>query len=220
MMLTLATVALAVFLSIGQSISSVAVPGLDRASEAWVVAHQQVVLSRLFVGITVLGGITAMRIVALAGAIYLWTRRRRVMAIGVLAIPFAANAFFDAMKSHYARPRPFGLGVPSDPSYAFPSGHATVSTAVCATLAFVLWRDGRIGARTAAVAAIAAPLIIGASRVYLDVHWLTDVFGGWCAGLFIASLAAMLYDLVTRRQAVGDARRARSTPPTSRTYTT
>ena len=44
-------------------------------------------------------------------------------------------------------------------------------------------------------------MLIGVSRVVLDVHWATDVLGGWVAGLGIAALAGLLYQLVRRVEA-------------------
>jgi undecaprenyl-diphosphatase len=122
------------------------------------------------------------------------------VAAGVLVAPVVAILLFNILKRIYARPRPVGLGgiVPS--SYSFPSGHATASTAICCTLAYVYWREGLIGRSTALMLAIAAPLLIGVSRVYLNVHWATDVIGGWCAGLLIAVLCTLLYDRNRRRR--------------------
>jgi undecaprenyl-diphosphatase len=47
-------------------------------------------------------------------------------------------------------------------------------------------------------AAVLIALIVGFSRMYLDVHWATDVVGGWSIGLLIAALAAALYEHMRR----------------------
>ena len=174
----------------------------DGAVQAWMLAHQVPLIGTIFLWVTYLGGIMAMRVLALAGAAYLWHRGHRWVAFVVLVVPIVANALFEGMKRVYARPRPAGLGGRVDSSYAFPSGHATVSAAVCCTLAYVLWREGLIGARVALAFATLVPLLVGVSRLYLNVHWATDVLGGWSIGLFIAALSAALYDHHRRRQAV------------------
>ncbi len=62
------------------------------------------------------------------------------------------------------------------------------------TLAYVLWRE-RMIARPAAAALAAVPtLLIGTSRVYLDIHWSTDVLGGWALGALVTALSAITYE--------------------------
>ena len=118
----------------------------------------------------------------------------------MLVVPVVAITLFSVVKRIYVRPRPLGLGGRVDSSYSFPSGHATASAAVCGTLAYVLWREGFIGRRTALAFAVLAPLLVGVSRLYLNVHWATDVLGGWSVGLFIAVLSAALYNHHRRRR--------------------
>jgi undecaprenyl-diphosphatase len=90
-------------------------------------------------------------------------------------------------------------GYAVDPTYAFPSGHATLAVAVCGTLAYVLWRERLLSGAAAIGAGIALPVVVGISRVYLDMHWATDVAGGWLAGLIVAAAAAAGYERTTTR---------------------
>jgi membrane-associated phospholipid phosphatase len=179
-----------------------ALTSFDAAVQSWVLAHQATWVEQIFRWITTLGGITGMRVLAGAGAAYLWSRGRRRVAAGVLLAAVVADILFHVVKPLVARPRPLGLGGLVDSSYAFPSGHATVSAAVCCTLAYVLWREGLVGGRPALMLAVIVPLLVGVSRLYLNVHWATDVLGGWFAGLLIAVLSALVYDRYGRRRAV------------------
>jgi undecaprenyl-diphosphatase len=172
----------------------------DGAVQRWMLAHQHPLIERTFFWITTLGGVNGMRVLALAGAAYLWYRGRRRAAAGVIAVPVVAVLLFNVLKGVYARPRPLGLRGQVDGSYSFPSGHATTSAAVCCALAYVLWREGFLGGRGALGLAIAVPLLVGFSRLYLNVHWATDVLGGWCAGLLVAVLSAALYNRQRRRR--------------------
>ena len=198
---TLGVLALLGFAKVGEDVFAHESTSFDGVIQAWMLAHQHPFADRVFTWITTVGGITGMCVLALAGAAYLVVRGHRRVAGRVLVAPVVAIALFSVIKRIYARPRPLGLSGIVDSSYSFPSGHSTASAAACCTLAYVLWREGFIGRGTAWLLAVVAPLLIGLSRLYLNVHWATDVLGGWCAGLLIAVLSAALYDRHRRRRA-------------------
>ena len=198
----LGTVALLGFAKVGEDVFAHESTSFDGTVQRWFLAHQQPVAHQLFTWITIVGGITGMEIVALLGAAFFWYHGRRQVGASVLVVPVVAISLFNIIKRIYARPRPLGLGGPVDSTYSFPSGHATASAAVCCTLAYVLWREKIIRGNAALIIAIVVPLLVGLSRLYLNVHWTTDVLGGWCAGVFVAVLGAMLYRRLGRRRAV------------------
>lgn len=208
------TAALLAFAKVGEDVFAHESTSFDGAIQAWMLSHQLPLFDTAFRWITRIGGIMGMCVLALIGAAYLWYRGHRRVAAGVLVVPAVAITFFSVVKRVYARPRPLGLGGRVDSSYSFPSGHATASAAVCCTLAYVLWREGFIGRRAALAFAVFAPLLVGASRLYLNVHWATDVLGGWSVGLFIAVLSAALYNHHRRRR-VTDRSTPMSVAPTS-----
>jgi undecaprenyl-diphosphatase len=187
------------FATIGADVVTHRSTRFDGAAQAWMLSHQNPRLHVAFLWITTIGGITGMRVLALVGAAYLWFHGHRRVAAGVLVLPIVSVMLFDSMKGFFARPRPGGS---VHDSFAFPSGHATTSAAVCCTLAYVLWREGFVGRWTALALAVLVPLLVGVSRLYLNVHWATDVLGGWSVGLLIAALSAMLYDHHRRRRAI------------------
>lgn len=191
--LVIGLIAVGIFTALGVLIRGGATLGIDTAIQALVLAYQYAWLDTLFRAITIVGGITAMWIYAVIGAGYLWLRIRHFMAAAVLLAPAVTIGLLDSVKDVYARPRPLGLGSGVDSSYSFPSAHATTSAAICCTLAFAFWREGLISARTAIALSILPPLLVGLSRVYLNVHWATDVLGGWSAGVFVAVLAGFLF---------------------------
>ena len=209
------TIALVGMAKVGEDVFAHESTSFDGAVQRWMLAHQYPFADRFFVLVTTIGGITGMCVLALLGAAYLWYRGRRRVAAGVLVAPVVAITLFNVVKRIYARPRPLGLGGRVDSSYSFPSGHATASAAVCCTLAYVLWREDLIKGRPALLLAIGLPLLIGGSRLYLNVHWATDVLGGWSAGLLIAVLSAALYDRYRRRRRANRNAPARIDLPTT-----
>ncbi|HZH18396.1 MAG TPA: phosphatase PAP2 family protein [Archangium sp.] len=119
------------------------------------------------------------------------------------AVPVALSALLGAAVAEGtekwlpSRPPPPGRNDPDEPS--FPSGHTLQPTAVSLTAAYVLSREGLVPPRVAAPVALAVPLVFGLIQLPGDRHWLSDVAGGWLAGLTIAATCAALYDVLARR---------------------
>lgn len=124
----------------------------------------------------------------------LWLlRARRTGAAAVLLSPLLASALVVGAKQMVHRARPIGAFPSGDPTFSFPSGHSTAAAAVLLSLAYVLTRERIIGAWSIALASVLM-LLVGFSRVYLDMHWATDVIGGWSVGIGIAAGSVVLYE--------------------------
>jgi undecaprenyl-diphosphatase len=143
--------------------------------------------------ITAFGSVTVVTLVSLAavGAALL-QRDWRLAALFVVAA--AGGAILNtSLKELYARPRPsLPLVVPAaNPS--FPSGHAMLSASVYLSLAVVLALRRTRRAVQVYVVSLAGLLtiLVGASRVYLGVHYPTDVLAGWLAGILWAVLCGL-----------------------------
>ena len=120
--------------------------------------------------------------------------RRPRLAIIVAATLIASTLFTDIVKDYIARPRPPGALLVPTTGFSFPSGHALNSAATYGLLALVIWRSGLPHALrlTAAVVGVTLPILVGLSRIALDVHYPSDVLGGWLAGVAFVALAATL----------------------------
>jgi membrane-associated phospholipid phosphatase len=151
--------------------------------------------------VTNLGTAVAYLLLTAVGGWY-WHRKRTV------ALPLAALAWMAVglllrveISRAIARPRPSpGLRLVAAGGFAFPSGHTATATVGFGLMALLLWRVSSSSRRKLFVAlAVFAVLAVGLSRVYLGVHWPTDVLGGWIFGIGWVTLGALIYRLASRR---------------------
>lgn len=193
-LVVITSLALIAFAAIAERVSVHAPTGLDVGVRAWVLGHQWGPAAALALAAAVVGAAPAMMVAGVLVALWLWRVRGRPIAAAALAAPLASDAAFVAVKAWVRRARPAGALQLDIRSYAFPSGHATVAAAVLASAAYILHRERLLGRPAALALGVAGPLVIGASRIYLDVHWTTDVLGGWALGAAIAALGVWLYE--------------------------
>lgn len=135
--------------------------------------------------ITSLGGTTVLTMMTVLVTIYLLLDRRRAIAIFVLASVLGGWALSAVLKTGVARPRPDIVPhLVEVHDLSFPSGHAMVSAVTYLTLAALISGTRRYRSTRIFIVAtgILLTLMIGMSRLYLGVHYPTDVLGGWCAG--------------------------------------
>ena len=142
-------------------------------------------LQRAAVDLTALGGHTVLVLLVLASAGVLALARRRADALWLMVATAGAMLLNHGLKAAFARARPDLVDhLVEVVSPSFPSGHALMSAAVYLTLAGLLGRRGVDAPvrRSLFWLAVALVLLIGISRVYLGVHWPSDVLGGWVLG--------------------------------------
>lgn len=154
--------------------------------------------------VTALGGYAVLTLLTLGVAGYLAFRRRWGTAALLLVAAIGGALVCDGLKGLFARPRPPAeLHLDMVSTESFPSSHAGASAAVYLTLAVVLARTSRRPVVRAYLIACAAALtgLVGVSRVYLGVHYPTDVLAGWAVGLTWALLCGLLARRLRRRQA-------------------
>ena len=196
-----APVALSMFAMLGGFVAHDGTTAFDTGVRLFVLAHQPPLLVTMFRWITTSGSVTPMVLYAVVIALLLALRGRVLVSAALLVAPVGAVVAYLGLKNVFARTRPSGIGNVIEGTYSFPSAHATTSAAVCCTLAYICWREGLLRWPAALALCSIAPALVGGSRVFLDVHWATDVLGGWLAGLGIAALAGLLYQLVRRIEA-------------------
>ncbi|WP_330352853.1 phosphatase PAP2 family protein [Streptomyces chartreusis] len=138
-----------------------------------------------------------MRILTFAVAIWLvWRRAARWTALWLLATCLLATLFQQFLKAAVDRPRPVWPDPVDSAHYAaYPSGHAMTATVVCGLLLWLLHRYGVRGTlwRTAVAVGVISVAGVGLTRIWLGVHWATDVVGGWLLGALVVALAVRVH---------------------------
>ncbi len=154
--------------------------------------------------VTALGGFTVVTLVTLVGVLAFLMHGRRRHALVLAGVVLLAEISSDLAKGFYARPRPDLVPHGSYVySASFPSGHSAISAATFLTLAVLIasLEPNRGTKAMVFILAVALVIAIGFSRVYLGVHWPSDVLAGWCLGGAWALGAWIVLRRITRRPA-------------------
>jgi undecaprenyl-diphosphatase len=185
----------------------------DERALRWVAAHQVEWLELAMLELTFLGTATVVVVIAGVAALFLTLTRQRTAAAVLLWSTLGAILLNNVLKAAFDRPRPalFEWGTRVHTT-SFPSGHAMSAAAIYGTVAFLAARLARRRrARTAIYAASALLIVlVAASRVYLGVHYPTDVAAGLLVGFAWAAFCAAALEagqqLSARRRPRDDAR--------------
>lgn len=178
----------------------------DQGVTAWAVDGRHPALTVIMQVFTALGSTVGLTILTAICAVILFMRGHHVRALVLSLTMIGSSLLTVALKELFRRARPSTntlLGEPASTT-SFPSGHS-FNTAVFAGLlaGMVLASTASILYRALAImAAAGATLLVGASRVYLGYHWMTDVLAGWSLGLAWLCLVtlALLWLKGRRRQ--------------------
>lgn len=158
----------------------------DSALLAWAVGHRPEMVLALARGVTATGtGVIPYALVALAGALAGRTVRERLLAVALgLTCLATGQALRYGVVELVHRPRPPQEAWTAHASgWAFPSGHTTTAALTAGLLIILLTLRAPRGGTALRIAVGCWGLTVGLTRVYLGVHWFTDVIGGWLFAL-------------------------------------
>jgi len=166
--------------------------------------------------LTALGGPTVLGLVVLSvvGFLLLQARYRTALAVALTSI--SGEVVDLALKHVFMRPRPTIVPHLRDvASTSFPSGHAMESAIIYLTLGAMLMRvaERRLTKIYCLTVAGGLTFLVGVSRVYLGVHYPTDVIGGWIIGFVWASICWLATQHFEVRKAITQERRDAAEPP-------
>ncbi|WP_199549453.1 phosphatase PAP2 family protein [Streptomyces sp. N35] len=143
-----------------------------------------------------------MRALCAVVVVGLWVRGARRFAVLLAVTCTVGTLAQQALKSLVDKDRP-QWQQPLDSAHyaAFPSGHAMTATVACGLLLWLLRRYGVTGAVWGAAVALASVSVIGVglTRLWLGVHWPTDVLGGWLLGMLTVAVAVCVHQRVEAR---------------------
>jgi undecaprenyl-diphosphatase len=202
--LVASTLALMLFIWLGLLIRSGVPTAFDIVGRNGLRSLESPALSATMWGASVYGAPGRLTPLGLLAAAVFLARGWRRGALLVIVTLAGAWLLDTGLKLFFARarPEPFYDYYPAPSSYSFPSGHALFSVCFFGGLAVLLTHriHGRITQVTVWLVAVIIILLIGSSRVYLGVHYPTDVVGGYAVGLAWVTAVAFGDRLAERRR--------------------
>jgi membrane-associated phospholipid phosphatase len=184
-------VLLAAFVALGAAVAAGWTTALDQAVAVGAATHRTPLQNAVAINATALGSAPIVMLIALIVAAYAFASARPRI---VLALTWTLAAFLldNVLKLLFRHPRPTVAMIALPDSFSFPSGHAMAASALYVTLALIAaGGERRTGPRRLLIASgVAVALLVAWSRVYLGVHYLSDVIGGMLIGSAGAIVAA------------------------------
>ncbi|CAG7600970.1 hypothetical protein PAESOLCIP111_00442 [Paenibacillus solanacearum] len=157
---------------------------LDQAVTDFIQSRRSPALTGLMRGVTAVGEVGAVLAIMLLAAVilYKWLHHRRelLLLLWVVAGSMLLNAM---LKLLFQRERPTISRLIEVNGFSFPSGHSMAAFSLFAVIAFLLWKhiDSRLGRGLVVLLSMMMILAIGVSRIYLGVHYPSDVLAGYLA---------------------------------------
>lgn len=170
---------------------------------------------RVFTVVSWLGSRAVLLGVTLVVAVVLTAKRRVVLALGWIGAQGGGALLNLALKAGFARTRPeYADPLLAASSWSFPSGHAMATFIACGVGAYLLLRGGRSWGMTVLVvsATLSWSLVMAFSRLYLGVHYASDVIAGLIGGAAWVAVCVSALEVVHRRAGAADATGAVTAP--------
>lgn len=197
---------LLLFFVIGQNLSSECVKKLDHWFYSSLIRHESPGLTGLMKGVSEVGSAMSVILMILALLPIWWLRvflrgerpnlRNMKTWISIGSVTLFSSILNETLKRIYERPRPEILRLAEAHGFSFPSGHSMNGLVFFGLVGWYLYSYGNIEKkkywiRFLAICLWFLVLLIGISRVYLGVHYASDVIGGFSFGAFLLNIIAM-----------------------------
>ena len=164
-------------------------------------AFRDMELITFFTWITLLGKWQIVIGGALVATMLLWIWRRRIYIFPLWVTLIGSGVFNLLAKLAFQRPRP-EIAYYAEHGLSFPSGHATLAVACYGFMTYILLRETETWGRKTTILfwGLVVILAVGLSRLYLGVHYVSDVWGGYLFGSLLLIIGIALVEWITRRR--------------------
>ncbi len=170
----------------------------DLALNNWVPTLQSGWTTTVAVGISYVFDTYSLLVASLVIASYLFYKNYRLQSLLLLGAMGGDALLVVGFKLLVHSPRPLNALI-VDSGYSFPSGHTVGSIVFCGLLTYFAWQYLKNTRPRVLVIALAASIValVGFDRIYLNVHWFSDVLGGCLLGVFWLAISVMIFKLLT-----------------------
>ena len=193
LLVTSIIISILIFIVIALSLNSGFVSFIDSWLYGETIEERSNVLTFIMLIFTTIGGTVG--VVTACILLFISPKIRKNLAWPVVISVIVAAVSNNLLKILFERPRPDFLRIINADSYSFPSGHAMISMALYFTIAIISIKyiKNKKFKYGIFIFCLLMPLLIGISRIYLGVHYFSDVIGGWVLGFVIAAIVSAIY---------------------------
>lgn len=195
----LITLGISLFASLADEVIEGETLAFDEAVLRWFEQLHSPFLDTSVTVATSFGGVLAIVVLTVVFASAFWLKKRRRAALQLTISVLGVAMLNLVLKSLFSRSRPeLWEQVVLETSYSFPSGHAMASSALALTMVLLLWQT-RWRWWVVAIVSLYV-VIIGLSRLYLGVHYPSDIVAGWTiSAVWVATSAVLVGAIGVRR---------------------
>lgn len=175
-------IVLIIFLAIAEDVFEKEIFSFDEIIYNFLLTHRNNILNNFFKLITNLGSAIFLMLLTIICIIFIKDKKYKIMIPINLFITAGLNVL---LKNLFVRPRPNEFRLIEETGYSFPSGHAMVSTAFYGLLIYIAYKkiDNKKIRNTICVLLAVLITLIDISRIYVGVHYASDVIGGTCLSI-------------------------------------
>ncbi|MEO6313690.1 MAG: phosphatase PAP2 family protein [Chitinophagaceae bacterium] len=181
-------------------------PVFDRKAILFFSTHASPLFIEAMKNVTVLGSSLFLLPAYTAVITWLLFKKKAQLAIDIAVIAVSSTAIMFALKAYFHRQRPELPIIKGISGYSFPSGHSLSSFIFCSIMIYLVWQTGLSLTRKYLLMLffLLLAFTIGLSRVVLNVHYATDVIGGFCLGIIWAILSFAIMKKIRKKTVVGN----------------